>query len=120
MTKIISIHEYTLKPEVSEAQLKDAIQHALDRHLLQLPGLVEVHFLYGIKGKHSGQFTALWIYESREAWEQLWGSPEQPRSKVDYPEIWKIWEDEILAPLLDRDPDQIDYTTYEAISSRRM
>jgi hypothetical protein len=120
MTKIISIHEYTLKPEVSEAQFKDAIHQAQDRHLLQLPGLEEVHFLYGIKGKRSGQLTALWIYESREAWEQLWGSPEQPRKKVDYPEIWKIWEDEILAPILDRDPDQIDYTTYEGISSRKM
>ena len=120
MTRIISIHEYTLKPEVIEAQFKDAIQKAQDRHLLQLPGLEAVHFLHGIKGKCAGQFTALWIYESREAWERLWGTPEQPRSKIDYLEIWKIWEEEILAPILDGDQDQIDYTTFEEISSKTM
>jgi hypothetical protein len=115
MTKIISVHEYRLRPEVTEGQFKDAIREAQDQDLFQIPGLTEVHFLQGIKGKRLGQFTALWIYESREAWEQVWGSPNQPRSKDDYPESWKTWENEILTPLLDRDPDQIEYTSYELV-----
>jgi hypothetical protein len=120
MTKVISVHEYILKTDVTEDQFMDAIQAAHDRNLFQLPGLEEVHFLYGIKGRRLGQYGALWIYESREAWEQLWGTPNHPRSKEDYPESWKIWEDEILAPILDRDPDQIEHTAYERISPRRM
>lgn len=115
MTRVISVHEYTLKPDVTEDQFKDAIQEAQARNLFQLPGLMEVHFLRGIKGKRRGQFTAIWVYESKEAWEGLWGSPEQPRSKDDYPKSWKIWENELLTPLLDRDPDQIEYTSYERI-----
>jgi hypothetical protein len=115
MTKVISFHEYTLKPDIKEDQFKDAIQAAQDRNLFQLPGLMEVHFLHGIKGQRRGQFAALWIYESREAWERLWGSPNQPHSKEDYPKTWISWEDEILTPILDRDPDQIEYTTYERI-----
>jgi hypothetical protein len=115
MTKVISFHKYTLKPDIKEDQFKDAIQAAQDRNLFQLPGLMEVHFLHGFKGQRHGQFAALWIYESRETWERLWGSPDQPHSKEEYPETWKIWEDELLTPLLDRDPDQIEYTSYELI-----
>ena len=28
---------------------------------------------------------------------------------------WKVWENEILAPLLNRDPDTIRFTSYEEI-----
>jgi hypothetical protein len=115
MTKIISIHTYTLKPDMTEAQFKDAIQQAKDRHLFLLPGLEKVHFLHGLKGNRRGHFAAVWIYESREAWERLWGTPKKPHSKEDYPDRWKIWEEELLAPILDRDPDQIEFTTFEEI-----
>jgi hypothetical protein len=115
MTKIISIHEYTLKPTVTEDQFKNAIREAQERHLLQLPGLEGVHFLRGIKGKRRGSFAAIWIYESREVWERIWGSPEEPHSKDDYPNRWRVWEEEILAPIHDGDLDQIEYTAYEVI-----
>ena len=28
---------------------------------------------------------------------------------------WKVWEDEVLVPLLDREPDTITYTDYEEL-----
>jgi hypothetical protein len=115
MSRIISIHEYILKPGVEEAEFERSIQKARQRGLLSLPGLVEYHFLKGLKGTRSGCYAAIWIYESREAWERLWGTPERPRPKQDYPENWKVWEEEILAPFLDRDPDTITFTAYEEL-----
>ncbi len=113
MPKVISIHEYTLKPGVDEAQFERAIQKARDRGLLRLPGLVEYHFVKGIRGSRRGRYAAIWVYESKEAWENLWGPPDQPRREQDYPENWKVWENEVLAPFLDRDPDKIEFTAYE-------
>ncbi|RMF86486.1 MAG: hypothetical protein D6736_15030 [Nitrospinota bacterium] len=113
MARIISVHEYLLRPESNEAEFRQALLAAQRRGLLRLPGLVEHHFLQGIKGAGRGQYAALWIYESREAWERLWGSPDQPRQREEYPENWKIWEEEVLAPFLQQDPDQIRFTAYE-------
>ncbi|MFQ5864279.1 MAG: hypothetical protein ACE5IW_03525 [bacterium] len=115
MPKIISIHEYVLKPDVDEIEFEDAVQGAHESGLLRLPGLMEYHFVKGIKGSRTGCYAAIWVYESREAWEQLWGTPENPRRKQDYPENWKVWEDEVLAPFLNEDPDKIEYTAYEEL-----
>ena len=78
MSKIISIHEYVLKPDADKKQFEKAIQKAKERGLLKLPGLVEYHFMKGIKGSRSGYYAAIWIYESREAWERIWGTPGFP------------------------------------------
>ncbi len=43
----------------------------------------------------------------------MWGPVGQPREKQDYPESWKVWEDEVLAPFLSEEPDEIEYTAYE-------
>lgn len=115
MSKIISIHEYTLIPGVDAKQFERAIQEAQHRGLLNLPGLVGHHFVKGVRGVRSGCYAAIWVYESRAAWEKLWGPLEQPHTKQDYPENWKVWEDEVLAPFLDQDPDTINYTAYEEI-----
>ena len=115
MPEVISVHEYVLKPEADPAAFEAAIQAARERGLLRLPGLVDYHFLRGIRGTRRDQYTAIWIYESRAAWEALWGPVDAPRSKEDYPESWKIWEDEVLAPFLDQDPDKISYTSYEVL-----
>ena len=56
-----------------------------------------------------------WIFESREAWEKLWGSPEAPRPPAEYPKGWMVWENEILAPFLTGDPDTIRFTSYEEL-----
>lgn len=115
MPRIISVHEYVLKPEVSEIEFENAIQAARKSGLLSLPGLVEYHFVKGRKGGRQGLYAAIWVYESKQAWEALWGTPENPRTKQDYPENWKVWEDEVLAPFLSQDPDNIAFTAYEEL-----
>jgi hypothetical protein len=113
MTKIISIHEYKLKDGVSIQQFEAAVDDAHKAELFSLPGLIEYRFLKCIRGTRGVEFAAIWIYENRESWEKLWGNVDRPVRKVDYPEKWKIWEDEILAPLLAQDPDRIEYAAYE-------
>ncbi len=115
MAKVISVHEYELKPGIVEADFECALRDAERRGLLDLPGLVEHHFLKGLKGARRGAYAAIWIFESREAWERLWGPPEAPRSPAEYPETWKVWENEVLAPFLTQDPDTIRFTSYQEI-----
>jgi hypothetical protein len=115
MGRIVSIHEYDLKPGVDVERFEQALRDADARGLLQLPGLVAHTFVKGAKGLRRGAYAALWIYESREAWERLWGTPEHPRLPQDYPETWKIWEGECLAPFLEGHPDAIRFTAYEEL-----
>jgi len=112
MSKVISIHEYILKPGVSEQQFENAILNAKERGLLHLPGLVDYYLIKGIRGFRNGLYAAVWIYESKKAWERLWGPIDKPLSKTDYPQNWKVWENEVLFPFLDQDPDQIKFTSY--------
>jgi len=72
MARVISIHECDLKPGAVEADFERAILEAERRGLFALPGLVEHQFLKGIKGVRKDGYTAVWRYESREAWERLW------------------------------------------------
>lgn len=115
MAKVISVHEYELRPGVLEADFERAIHDAERRGLLVLPGLVGHHFLKGLKGARRGAYAAVWVFESRQAWERLWGPPEAPRPAAQYPENWKIWENTILAAFLTQDPDAIRFTSYEEI-----
>ena len=115
LSQIISIHEYVLKPDVDERQFERAIQEAQESGLLRLPGLVRCHFVKGIRGTRRGRYAAIWVYESRRAWEELWGPLDRPRGKQAYPENWRIWEDEVLAPFLAQDPDRITFTAYEEL-----
>lgn len=117
MSKVISIHEYVLKPDISDDQFEQAFRDAETRGLFRMPGLVAYHFVKGIKGTRRGDYTAIWIYESRAAWEHLWGTVEHPRNKHEYPENWQVWEEAVLAPLLTQDPDTITFTSYEEIKN---
>jgi hypothetical protein len=74
MPRVISVHEYDLKPDVQEAAFENALHDAERRGLLELPGLTGHYFLRGLKGARRGAYTAIWIFESREAWERLWGN----------------------------------------------
>jgi hypothetical protein len=112
MARIVSVHEYVLKPTVDEKSFDKAIQEAEKRGLFQLPGLLGYHILKGIKGSRRGCYAAIWVYKDRQAWERLWGSPEYPRERSDYPENWQVWE-EILSSFLTDDPDEIQFTAYE-------
>ena len=115
MANIICIHEYVLKPAIDADQFEKAFCHAQEQGLFDLPGLSTYHVLKGIKGSRTGHYTAIWVYESREAWEALWGTVEHPRQKHEYPTKWQVWEDDILAPLLTQEPDTITFTSYEAV-----
>lgn len=115
MSKVISVHEYLLRPGTDRDQFEQALRDAERRGLLQLPGLLDHFLLRGIRGARSGEYAALWVYESRKAWGQLWGPVSTPKAKQDYPPNWKIWEDEVLAPFLDEDPDNISFTAYEQV-----
>lgn len=118
MSRIIGIHEYILKKNVTEEQFEEAIENARNRGLFNLPGLIDYRFLKRIRGTRKVQYTAIWIYKNRDAWEKLWGRAENPIKKEDYREPWKIWETEILAPLLEQDPDQIYYACYEELCQK--
>ena len=109
---MISVHEYELRSGVADADFERALHDAERRGLFDLPGLVGHHFVKGLKGARRDAYAAIWIFESRQAWEQLWGTPDAPRPAADYPEKWKIWENVILAPLLAQDPDTIRFTSY--------
>jgi hypothetical protein len=115
MPRVISIHEYDLKPNMDGAAFERAIRNAEQRGLFALDGLVEWHFLKGVKGARCGAYTAIWIFESREAWEKLWGTLEAPRQPAEYPKSWTVWENEILMPLLTQHPDAIRFTSYEEL-----
>ena len=115
MSKIVSVHEYVLKPNVDSDQFERVIKDAKDKGLLALTGLESITFVKGIRGDRLNHYAAVWIYESEDAWAHLWGPADHPRAKNDYPPTWKIWEDDILAPFLDQDPDKITFTTYREI-----
>ena len=115
MVKVISVHEYELRRDVEEATFERAVHDAEHRGLFDLPGLEGHHFLRGLKGARRGAYTAIWIFESREAWERLWGTVDAPRPASEYPEKWRIWENAILAPFLTCDPDTIRFTSYEEV-----
>ena len=109
---MISVHEYEIKPGVEEVAFERAIHEAEHRGLFELPGLIGHHFLKGLKGQRRGAYAALWIFESIEAWEKLWGPVGRPKPAEEYPAAWKTWEREILSSFLTQDPDTIWFTTY--------
>jgi len=117
MARIISVHEYDLTPRSGPAQFEQAIRTAEGRGLFDLPGLIAHHFVRGVKGARNGAYAAVWIYESRDAWERLWGTLERPLERSKYPEKWRVWEEELLAPILSSHPDAITFTAYEELRS---
>ena len=116
MARMISIHEYELKPGSGPERFEQTLRNAEARGLFELPGLIAHHFAKGVKGARHDAYAAVWVYESREAWERLWGTPDRPRGRREYPEKWRIWEEELLAPILSGDPDAIRFTAYEELS----
>jgi hypothetical protein len=113
MDRVISIHEYKLMDNATAEQFEAAVENARKQKLFELPGLVEYHFLKKIRGTKSVKYSAIWVYENRKVWEKLWGKVDSPTPKDNYPENWKVWEEELLAPLLTQGPDRIDFAAYE-------
>jgi hypothetical protein len=115
MKKIISVHEYVLRRGVASTGFEGAIRDASRRGVLTLAGLEHAYLLKGLRGRRRGEYAAVWIYESPEAWEELWGPVEKPCGRDGYPRKWRIWEDEVLNPYLAEEPDKIAYTAYEEL-----
>jgi len=59
MARVISIHEYDLKPGADVAAFEQAVRGAERRGLFALAGLVEHHFLKGIKGARRDAYSAV-------------------------------------------------------------
>ena len=77
--------------------------------------LPDFYFLKRIRGTREVAYTAIWIYKNKNFWGKIWGENNNPVPKEQYPETWKIWEDEILAPLITQEPDRIHYAAYEEL-----
>jgi hypothetical protein len=113
MKRVVSIHEYQLRPDTSPESFEKAIVDARGRGIIRLPGLVDSYFLRRIRGSGGAPHASIWIYESKQAWEKLWGEVGRPLGQSDYPANWRVWEDQVLAKFLDRDPDRIVFSAYE-------
>jgi hypothetical protein len=114
MGRIFSIHEYDLRDETRAAEFEQALARAEASGTLEIPGMTSHHFVRGIKGHREGRYAAIWVYESRSAWEEIWGAPGQPFSPERYPAGWRRWE-EILAAHLDRPAEAIRFSAYEEL-----
>ena len=55
MARIISVHEYDLKPGSNPAQLEQALRDGEARGLFDLPGLMTHHFIKGREGRTAGR-----------------------------------------------------------------
>jgi len=115
MARVISIHEYELKPGIDSERFEQTLRDAEARGLFDLPGLIVHQFMKGVKGARRDAYAAIWIYESRESWERLWGTNEHSREPAEYPETWRIWENQYLAPVLSGPPVAIGFTSYEEL-----
>jgi hypothetical protein len=116
---ITSVHHYKLAESAKPADFHDAVETAVSRELFEnVPGLVDYQLCHGIKGERTGEFAAIWTYESVEAWTDVWGPVDDPVPKSEYPDEWLTWEDDLLEPILADDPDEIEYTTYEVVAER--
>jgi hypothetical protein len=112
MPKVISIHQYSLKPGTDAQLFENAYRQAKANGLFNLPGLVECYLVKGIRGERRGEYAAIWIYESQGTWEHTWGVVGAPVSPTDYPPGWVTWENEILSQFLEEHPDKICFTSY--------
>lgn len=116
---ITSVHHYELAAAADPSDFYDAVSEAVSRGLFErIPGLVDYQIMQGIKGERTDKFAAIWVYESKEAWKDVWGPVDDPVPKTEYPDEWLSWEDELLEPILAENPDEIEYTSYDVIAER--
>jgi len=118
MSRVVSIHEYELRPGVVPEHFQHAVAEYWAAGRPRLPGLMDRWLLRGLKGARAGDFAAVWIYRDRAAWESLWGPPDRPVPRSEYPAEWIAWE-KFLAAYLAHDPDRIRFTAYELCGGPR-
>ena len=113
MARVISVHEYELKP-ASRKPLSSAPCMTPNAAVSSTSRAHRPPFPSRPEGSTARAYTAIWIFESREAWERLWGTVEAPRPPSEYPELENLG-DRILASFLTQDPDTIRFTSYEEV-----
>jgi hypothetical protein len=115
---VVSVHHYELAEAAEASAFRDAVTEAVSRGLFEaVPGLIDYRIGRGIRGARAGELAAVWTYESKSAWVDVWGPVGEPVPKSDYPDAWLTWEDELLDPILAEAPDRIEYTSYDLIAS---
>ncbi|HIE11369.1 MAG TPA: hypothetical protein EYP62_07110 [Kiritimatiellae bacterium] len=112
MGRIVSIHEYELRPGVDPAEFERDVLRYWEAGRPRVPGLEDRWLLKGIKGHRRRRYAAVWIYRDRASWEAVWGPPHRPVEGRSYPPEWIAWE-EFIGRFLDRDPDRIVFSAYE-------
>lgn len=113
--RIFAIHEYELRKGVDAEEFEDVLKDALTSNELDLLGLESRHFLKGYKSERKGEYAVLWIFESQEALESLFGTEYEPKQG---PQNFVSFERNLLARYLDRPPHMIMYTDYWELASR--
>lgn len=106
MSRIYAIHEYELKRGVMSNEFESAIVNKLAN--LHMTGLVSKHLLRGYKGERKGKYAVLWIFESQEALEKLFGTETRPLPEP--PDF--VGYENFIAKYIDREPMQITFTDY--------
>jgi hypothetical protein len=82
-----------------------------------MPGLKSRHLLKGYKGERKGKYSVIWIFESQQALEELFGTEEDKPKRG--PANFVRFEDDILSKFLDR-PAKIynRFTDYYELANR--
>src|SRR5215510_3897289 len=59
MARLISIHEYELKPGTNPERFEQTLRDAEALGLFDLPGLISHHFVKGVKGARRDAYAAI-------------------------------------------------------------
>jgi len=108
---VYAIHEHDLRPSVNEKEYEAKVGKAIEK--LHVPGLLHAYHLKGFKGERQGKYAVLWIVASEESIIDNFGTPENPK----WPKDWLHYENDVLAPFLDRHPDRINFSDYHLVST---
>jgi hypothetical protein len=115
---VVSVHHNELAESADPSDFREAVSEAVSSGLFEnVPSLVDYRIVHGIRGARAGEFAAIWMYESKDAWVDVWGPVGEPVPKTEYPDPWLTWEDELLDLVLANDPDTIEYTSYELVTT---
>jgi 4-alpha-glucanotransferase len=111
MKTVYALHEHDLLPSANKRDYEAKVGEAIKK--LRVDGLLNAYHLKGFKGERQGKYAVLWIFASEEAIVQNFGTPENPK----WPEEWLHYENEVLAPFIDRHPDKINFSDYHVVAA---
>jgi heme-degrading monooxygenase HmoA len=77
--RIFAIHEYELRGNIDDEEFESVLKSTLLSPELDMPGPESRHLLKGYKGEREGKYLVLWIFESQEALEELFGTQDRPK-----------------------------------------